>query len=75
MLREAGVELRHAGLERLHLIEQGQDNRPDGGRGSVPVRRRNTQWRRTLAHPASMEQQHWIVKSQRRPWVLGLEGA
>jgi hypothetical protein len=62
MLLELGVKIRQAGLERLDLVEQSQDARPDGGRGRLPVRRRNAQWRHQLAHRGSMKQPRRGVK-------------
>jgi hypothetical protein len=56
MLLELGLEIRDLGLELLELREQGEQDRSDGGRSSLPVRRGNAEGRRKLTHGTSLKQ-------------------
>ena len=62
MLLELGLEVRDLGPELLELSEQREQDRSDGGRSSLPVRRGNAEGRRKLAHGTSMKQPSLAVK-------------
>jgi len=49
--------------ERGDLEQQGRDQRPHPGRGRLPIRRRNTVWRRQqIVHGGSMPERGRVVK-------------
>ena len=64
---ELGLEVSDLGLELLELGEEGEHDRSDSGGSSLPIRRRNAERWRKLAHGASMKQTRRPVKSDVSP--------
>ncbi len=71
MLLHLGFEVRHAGLERLYVGEQGEHDRTDGGRGGLPIREGNAERWPKLAHGASMNHYSLPVKPAYPSRLLG----
>ena len=64
---ELAFEVREARLERLDLVEQGAHDGADGGGRGIPIRGRNAEGWRKLAHAGSMRPAVGVVKSFSSP--------